>query len=207
MWRRCAPVVAALLWAPSALAQSPSPATSAAEITALEAQINRSLLQLSTGCAVACPALASMERAADRICALDPGPRCASARAKVRDAAQRVEQACGPCRDAKPAVPKDKDTLEKAANKPEAPPREPATPAPAPTQTKSADEPQGGASLPPQPPAPPPPAPTSEAVSAPRHGGCAACAVTGSGDETLGGGLLAALAVAVGVTRRRSRRR
>jgi hypothetical protein len=165
--------------------------------------------QLSSGCAVACPALASMERAADRICALDPGPRCAAARAKVRDAAQRVEQACGPCRDGKPSVPKDKDTPEKAADKPALPsPSSAPAPTPPAVQSKGAEEPLGGATPPPAPP-PPPAAPPAESVNAaaPRRGGCAACAVGGSGEQALGGSLLAALAVAAGVARRRSRRR
>src|SRR5580704_7480647 len=84
---------------PTTGAAPPTPgvayASPAEEIAALEGQLGQALAQLSSGCAVACPALASMVRAAARICALDPGPRCTDARTKVRDAARRVLQACG----------------------------------------------------------------------------------------------------------------
>src|SRR6188768_4029686 len=54
------------------------PAPAAAEpdeLKALEDEIARSETALSTeGCAVACQAFGSMQRAADRLCALDPGP-------------------------------------------------------------------------------------------------------------------------------------
>src|SRR4051812_8476758 len=71
---------------------------SAAEIAAPEDQMIRDALELSNqGCAVACRALGSMARAADRICALDPGPRCAAARAKVSEASRKVHEACAEC--------------------------------------------------------------------------------------------------------------
>ncbi len=57
---------------------------------------------------MACRALSSMQRAADRLCALDPGPRCAAARAKVADATERVRAACPECdvgADARPPAP------------------------------------------------------------------------------------------------------
>lgn len=68
------------------------------ELSRLEKEIDDAAEELSTGgCAVACRALASMQRAADRLCALDPGPRCAAARAKVADATDRVRAACPEC--------------------------------------------------------------------------------------------------------------
>src|SRR5262245_17931566 len=78
------------------------PASAAAaepdELKALEDEIARNETALSTeGCAVACQAFNSMQRAADRLCALDPGPRCAAARAKVKDAAGRVRTSCPEC--------------------------------------------------------------------------------------------------------------
>src|SRR5262245_45302200 len=76
----------------------PDPADSN-EVTALEEQIARDDAMVSTdNCAVACQALASMLRSVDRLCALEPGPRCAGARAKVRDAADRVRAACPECK-------------------------------------------------------------------------------------------------------------
>jgi len=65
------------------------------EIRALGAQIAAALD--AHGCAVACDALGSMTRAADRLCALDPGPACDDARARVRDAQRRVQAACPEC--------------------------------------------------------------------------------------------------------------
>src|SRR5438067_9060264 len=41
-------------------------------------------------CTSACNALASMRRATDRLCALDPGARCREARRIVDDAARKV---------------------------------------------------------------------------------------------------------------------
>ena len=77
------------------------PAPAAAEpdeLKALEDEIARDETALSTeGCAVACQAFSSMQRAADRLCALDPGARCAAARAKVKDAAGRVRASCPEC--------------------------------------------------------------------------------------------------------------
>ena len=53
---------------------------------------------LSTSdCYVACRALTSIRRAADKICALEPGPRCDSAREKADDATRRVRAACPDC--------------------------------------------------------------------------------------------------------------
>jgi hypothetical protein len=59
-------------------------------------------LQTSAGdCAAACRALASMERAAGRLCSLAVEPddrrRCDDARRKVREARDRVRQTCNTC--------------------------------------------------------------------------------------------------------------
>lgn len=54
-------------------------------------------LRGSGDCALACRALESLRRAADRLCALDPGDACTDARAKLRDAAERVRVACPEC--------------------------------------------------------------------------------------------------------------
>ncbi len=47
-------------------------------------------------CETACEALASMKRAAERICALDPD-RCSDARARVERATERVLSQCHDC--------------------------------------------------------------------------------------------------------------
>jgi hypothetical protein len=72
-----------------------APVTSADEIRALDGQIAAALSTRS--CVVACEALGSMARAADRLCALEPGPRCDEARARVSDAQRRVQEACPEC--------------------------------------------------------------------------------------------------------------
>jgi hypothetical protein len=48
-------------------------------------------------CAAACKALASMRRAADRICAMDPGDRCAEARETLEGATRKVRARCPAC--------------------------------------------------------------------------------------------------------------
>jgi hypothetical protein len=64
----------------------------------LERQLAQDYAALSTSdCAVACRALASMQRAADRLCALAPGKPCDDARAKVVDATRRVREQCPTC--------------------------------------------------------------------------------------------------------------
>jgi len=64
----------------------------------LERQLAQDYATLSTSdCATACRALASMQRAADRICALAPGKSCDDARAKVDDATRRVREQCPTC--------------------------------------------------------------------------------------------------------------
>jgi hypothetical protein len=66
---------------------------------------------LDTDCALSCRALESMRRAADRLCALDPGDRCAKARAKVAEAMARVRAACPDC-----AVARDEQRPPEPAN-------------------------------------------------------------------------------------------
>jgi MYXO-CTERM domain-containing protein len=172
-----ASILAALAFARPARAE-PSEAARA-EIAALEAEIQRASALAGGGCAVACPALASMQRAADRICALDPGPRCDAARAKVRDARRMVEQACPECATG------GKDTPPPLEAKEKAPAPSPPPPPPAPPPVTVAES------------APPPPA-------APRHGGCAGCATNGDPAATTSWAL-AALAL-LALARRRRRR-
>ena len=61
-------------------------------VETLQKQQQDELAALSTqDCVIACKALASIRRAADRICALESGPRCIDARAKADDAQRRVQ--------------------------------------------------------------------------------------------------------------------
>jgi hypothetical protein len=77
-------------------------------------------------CGAACKALASMRRAADRICALDDaGRRCADARSTVEEASRRVRAACPDCAIASVAPPAPE--VVHADAKPQAAPPEPAS--------------------------------------------------------------------------------
>lgn len=73
------------------------------DVGALEKELDAehaalSSLELATrDCVEACRALGSIRRAAERICALEPGPRCDAARAKTADATRRVRDACPDC--------------------------------------------------------------------------------------------------------------
>jgi hypothetical protein len=70
-------------------------------------QLQQEYSALSTqDCVTACKALASIRRAADKICGLEPGPRCADAKSKADDAQRRVQAACPDCQIAA-APPKD----------------------------------------------------------------------------------------------------
>jgi MYXO-CTERM domain-containing protein len=139
------------------------------EVSALEVELARAASTLTTDtCAVACPALASMKRVADRICALSPGPHCDAARAKVREAQRRVEETCPDC------VKRDHEE---------------------PAQAK-ADESKERGDAPPPPPPPAPTSPVAEA--APRRGGCASCEVGASSELPRGlGAALVLLALAL----------
>ena len=118
-------IVIAASWSASAAAQGiPSPdAGGADEVTSLEQQLARDYDALSTAdCAVACQALGSMHRAADRLCGLDPGPRCSGARTKVADAENHVRQACPDCPiGAETSVDEKHSAEPAAAPPPEAP--------------------------------------------------------------------------------------
>ena len=92
------------LASPAAFAQgqgapgSASASSATAEIDKLEADLDKELAELSTAdCVLACKALESMSRSAERICELAPGPRCDAARGKVDSASERVRNACPDC--------------------------------------------------------------------------------------------------------------
>ena len=84
-------VVAALAW--------PLTAHAGEDLAAAEKELAEAESTLSTSdCAIACRALASIRRAADKICAIEPGsPRCDAARTKERDATRRVRASCPDC--------------------------------------------------------------------------------------------------------------
>ncbi len=74
---------------------SGEPAALAREIETTYAKLGE---ELSThACDEACRALASMRRAADRLCALEPGERCEQARARCDAATRQVREACPEC--------------------------------------------------------------------------------------------------------------
>jgi MYXO-CTERM domain-containing protein len=169
-----------------------------AEVAALEQAIAQASVALaSPSCAVACGALGSMGRAASRICAIEPGPRCEAARDKVRDATRRVREACPECQapsiEAPPPAPADHREQ-----------RDQVTPSPAPPP------PPVSTAAPASPPAPPPPAPPppsqaeSQAVAAPgKTGSCAGCVIGGEAEGAGRVGGMAALALVLLALRRR----
>jgi hypothetical protein len=168
-------------WSGSAHAQAAKE-----DLTTLEKSLDEQHDALSTSdCATACRALASIRRAADKICALDPGDRCVSGRAKADDATRRVREACPECAIATaPSEPRREDrAMTKGGTSQKA--------------TKASEDP--GAS----------PVSTPTAQSAPpsesKRGGCAGCTTTRGGPGDLAGGALAVLALALVVSRRRSR--
>jgi len=68
------------------------------QVRTLETQLNQEHAELQTkDCDAACRALASIRRAAEKICALEQGPRCDAARAKLADATKHVREACPDC--------------------------------------------------------------------------------------------------------------
>ncbi|HEY3819471.1 MAG TPA: MYXO-CTERM sorting domain-containing protein [Polyangiaceae bacterium] len=92
-------VLLVLVLPTSALAQ-PAP-TSNNDVDVVQAELDRDYVQaLSSDCALACRALESMKRATERLCALDPGDRCASAKKKLDDATIHVRSACPACAEA-----------------------------------------------------------------------------------------------------------
>jgi hypothetical protein len=88
------------------------------DVKTLEKQLNDETTALSTSdCQAACRALRSIRRAADRICALEPGPRCDAARAKANDATRRVHDACPDCSIASGTTPAPEPRREEAMTK------------------------------------------------------------------------------------------
>jgi hypothetical protein len=168
----------------SAQGKSPQGASveGAQDLTTLEQKLTAETDALSTSdCANACRALASIRRAADKICALDPGDRCAAGRAKAEDATKRVREACPECAIAFTAPPTSPPTNER---------REP-------VMRKSE--------------APPEPAPVAQSVggappSESRRGGCAGCTTAKTSANDLAGAMVGILAFFVATRRRRSRR-
>jgi uncharacterized protein (TIGR03382 family) len=83
------------LFSSSALAQTVDPAT---DPTALQAEVDAAYAQaMASDCTLACLALGSMRRATERLCAIDPGERCTSARQKLDAATAHVRAACPDC--------------------------------------------------------------------------------------------------------------
>lgn len=147
------------------------------EISDLEKSVAQEQSTLSTSdCSAACRALASIRRAADRICAIEPGPRCSAAHAKADDATRRVRDACPECAVASVA--------------PEAPPTTPATRpvTPAPQAGQAEERVQ----------------PTSAPRAESSRGGCASCHASGASLGEATTGVLAILALA-GLLRRKKR--
>jgi hypothetical protein len=73
-------------------------AGSANDVDTLLKQLDTEHAALSTSdCTAACRAVASIRRAAEKICTLEPGPRCEAARSKAADATRRVREACPDC--------------------------------------------------------------------------------------------------------------
>jgi MYXO-CTERM domain-containing protein len=130
-----ASLLALLVLAGPAAAQEVSSA--AGELAGLEEALTRDEQALSGGeCSIACPALGSMDRSAKRLCELEPGERCAKARARVAAAADRVRARCPDCEAAR-RKPGDEQGAEvtvtgsdrdgEAAEPADAPPREDAS--------------------------------------------------------------------------------
>ncbi|MGD0529937.1 MAG: MYXO-CTERM sorting domain-containing protein [Polyangiaceae bacterium] len=89
--------VALLVLLPTAALAQPAVVTTS-DADAAQAEVDRDYAQtLASDCRTACRALDSMRRATERLCALDPGDRCASARKKVDDATAHVRSACPEC--------------------------------------------------------------------------------------------------------------
>ena len=177
--------LAATSFSAVASAQVTSAPAAKEDLTTLEKSLSEQHDALSTSdCATACRALASIRRAADKICALDPGDRCAAGRAKAEDATRRVRDACPECAIAsarpEPAPGKEERAMTKGG-----------------TGSKAAESP----------PAPSPDMATVQAgpPSESKRGGCAGCTTTSAAPGDLAGGVLAGLALAFAVARRRRR--
>jgi len=88
-------VVAALLTPSLALAQ-PTTVPSESEKTWAEVQQQAAQAENTQDCAIACRALESLSRATQHLCDIGP-EHCDEARAKLREATQRVRAACPEC--------------------------------------------------------------------------------------------------------------
>jgi hypothetical protein len=77
----------------------PPPPPPSAGGTMVEVERAQRELDLASGdCTTACRALASMDRAAGRVCAMsDEQSRCEDAKGRVRSARAQVKKACGSC--------------------------------------------------------------------------------------------------------------
>lgn len=73
--------------------QAPEVAGARHELDDAEGRLNAA----QNDCAAACRALASMERAAEHLCALESGTECGHARDRVEAARERVRAHCGGC--------------------------------------------------------------------------------------------------------------
>jgi MYXO-CTERM domain-containing protein len=154
------------------------------EITTLEKQLASEATALSTSdCSSACRALASIRRAADKICALDSGDRCTAARAKADDATKRVRAACPDCAIA--SAP---------GGTPPPPPAPIPEPKPADAPAKGGAGKKGGDVVEPTANAPP---------AESKRGGCAGCATTKATHGDLAGVALVAAALFRMLRRRR----
>ena len=168
------------LWSAAAVAQGAGPTGPQDDLTTLEKNLASESAALSTSdCATACRALASIRRAADKICALEPGERCAAGRAKAEEATKRVRDACPECAVASgppttPAPEREGRAMSKGAAHPSADSASPVSPVSA-------------------------SAPPSES----RRGGCAGCAVTPTSPGDLTTAALAISALAFTLRRRK----
>jgi MYXO-CTERM domain-containing protein len=91
-----------MLCAAQTAAAEPPESDDAAELDSLESEIEDQMSIVwpashELDCRRACKALEAMLRAAERICRLDPGPRCAAAREKVAAARRHVRDQCPDC--------------------------------------------------------------------------------------------------------------
>jgi hypothetical protein len=169
--------VALVILAPgAALAQT----TGDGDASALLAEVERDYAAAQgADCDTACRALDSMRRAADRLCVLDPGARCAQARQRVAAATDRVRASC-------PGCPQTLEGTTGTTMTPQAPPATPA-PAGAPPQENAAKSEQVA----------------REESAPPRGGGCAGCAMGARGGALDGAaGALLSLLVFLGRRRR-----
>ena len=168
-----AALAAWLTLSPYARAQEVAPKE---DLTTLEKNLAAEHAALSTSdCATACKALASIRRAAEKICALDPDERCTAARAKAQDATKRVRDACPDCAIASAPLPAPKREGRAMGKGGMRPPPEP-----------SVDIAQAA------------PAPPAES----RRGGCASCSTSGTSGSDLSTVALAVAALAFVLRRR-----